>query len=73
MRAIEDRLAIEDVIIRYARGVDDQDDELVPHQRTLASWVHHFVGPLAHCDLVVMTRSGGSGGQGAVAGSGDLE
>src|SRR5205814_8827182 len=29
VRAIEDRLAIEDVIIRYAHGVDGQDDELV--------------------------------------------
>jgi hypothetical protein len=29
VRAIEDRLAIQDVIIRYAHGVDGHDDELV--------------------------------------------
>ena len=29
VRAIEDRLAIEDVIVRYAHGVDGQDDELL--------------------------------------------
>jgi hypothetical protein len=29
IQAIEDRLAIQDVIIRYAMGVDDQDDDVV--------------------------------------------
>jgi hypothetical protein len=29
VRAIEDRLAINDVVLRYAMGVDDQDDEMV--------------------------------------------
>ena len=29
VRAIEDRLEIQDVIVRYAHGIDGQDDELV--------------------------------------------